>query len=43
MSQESKELTATPNAGTIEQLGNWFARSGLFGCESFEQGMVLAM
>lgn len=43
MSQTSKELTTTPSAGTIEQLGNWFARSGLFGCEKAEQGMVLAM
>jgi len=41
--QTSKELSTTPSAGTIEQLGGWFARSGLFGCEKAEQGMVLAM
>ena len=27
----------------IEQLGTWFARSGMFGCEKLESGMILAM
>lgn len=44
MSQQvSTELSTIPSAGMIEQLGGWFARSGLFGCEKAEQGMVLAM
>ncbi len=27
----------------IEKLGEWISKSGLFGCEKVEQGMVLAM
>lgn len=27
----------------IEKLGNWFAKSGMFGCDKTEQGQVLAM
>ena len=27
----------------IEKMGNWFAKSGMFGCEKVEQGNILAM
>ena len=29
--------------GAVEKLGDWMAKSGLFGCEKAEQGRVLAM
>jgi len=27
----------------VEKIGNWFARSGMFGCKTVEQGQVLAL
>ncbi len=27
----------------VEKMGDWFARSGMFGCEKPEQGMILAL
>lgn len=29
--------------GAIEKMGEWISKSGLFGCDKIEQGMVLAM
>ncbi len=44
---ETKEITLFDKiqdpVQAIEKLGEWISKSGLFGCEKVEQGMVLAM
>lgn len=46
------ELTTTQNnaldrisdpVAAVEKMGEWFSRSGMFGCEKPEQGMILAL